>query len=125
MCIRRDGWSGILLRNIAAIRNLCYETVAALGKGLDEARPTGLISEELTQLKHVGAQNLGLNVGLRPELIQEFVMSDQAAGILHEVTQNCERLGRKGHCDAVVEQALIYRVEPEGPKLLHSDRTSG
>jgi hypothetical protein len=61
---------------------------------------TGVVAEELAQLKHVGAQNLRLHVGLGPEGVEEFVVGDETAGILDEVAQDRERLGRESHCDA-------------------------
>jgi hypothetical protein len=122
---RRGGGSGTVARRFDGFDNLGDKTVAALGKGLNEAWIARVIAEKLAQFKHVGTQNLRLDIGFRPKLIEELVVGDEAAGIFDQVTQDCERLGRQSHCDAVVEQALIAGIEPEGPKLLHSDRTSG
>jgi hypothetical protein len=120
----REG-GGMLLGRFDGFDHQGNEAVAAFGKGLNKLWAGSVVAEELAQLKHVGAQNLRLDIGFRPEFIQEFIVSDEAAGVLDQVTQDRERLGRKSHCDAVVDQTLIPCIEPERPKLLHSDRTSG
>ena len=125
MSLLRCGGGGTLVGRFGTFDDLGDEAVAAFGEGLNEAWVTGIVAEELAELKHVGAQNLRLHVGLWPKRIEEFVVGNEAPGILDEVAQDCERLGRKSHWDAIVEQTLINRVEPKGPKLLHSDRTSG
>ena len=121
----RSGGVGALAERFCGFDHLGHEAVAAFGEGLNESRVTGVVTEELAQVKHVGAQNLWLNIGLGPQLIEELVVGNETAGILDEVAQDRERLGRKSDWAAVVEQALISGIEPEGPKLLHSDRTSG
>jgi hypothetical protein len=121
----RCGDGGAFVRRFDGIDYWGDEAVAAFGKGLNVAWVTGVVAEELAKLKHVGAQNLWLDIGFRPEFIQELVVSDQASGVLDQVTQNRERLGRKSHRDAVVDQTFVPCIEPERPKLLHSDRTSG
>lgn len=125
MGLLRRGGEVMFAGRFPGINDIGDESVAAFGESLNEARLTGVVAEELAQVEHVGAQNLWLDVSLGPQLVEKFVVGDETAGILNEVTQDRERLGRESHCEAVAEQALITRIEPEGPKLLHSDRTSG
>jgi hypothetical protein len=74
------------------IRDGGHEAVSALGQGLNEARLAGVIAKHLAQFKHVGAQNLRLNVRFGPKRFEELIMGDQAAGIFNQVTQDSKRL---------------------------------
>ena len=63
------------------------EQVTALGKGLDEAWSLGAIPERSPDLEDVTAKDLGLDVGVRPDRLNQFVGCHQPAGMLDQMTQ--------------------------------------
>jgi hypothetical protein len=65
-----------------------------------------------------------LDEGVGPHRLQELILGHQAAGALHQITQDGECFG--GQHDALVvrgipaaPKALIFGVQPEWRKLLH------
>jgi hypothetical protein len=52
-------------------------------------------------------------------------MSDEAARILDQITQDCKWLWSQVDPLAVAQQTLIGCIQPKGLKLLHFDWTSG
>ena len=96
-----------------------YEAVAALGQRLDEARLAGVVAEHLAQIQHVGTEDLGLDVGFRPESVEKLVVGDEAAGMLDQVTQDHEGPGRQSDLRSAGPQALIRGIETKTCKLLH------
>src|SRR6185437_9002392 len=108
-----------LIRLPGLMRDGGYEAVAAFGNGLDELRTGGVVPEELAQLQNIGAQDLGLDVGFRPESLEEFVVGDEALGIFNEVAQQGEGAGSEAEALAAAPETLIDGVELEVSKGLH------
>jgi hypothetical protein len=68
-------------------------------------------------------QHLRLNVRLRPERLQEFIVGHQSPGVLDEIPQHGKSLRRQKNVllrhTLTSPQALVDGVEPEGWKLSH------
>ena len=54
-----------------------------------------------------------IDVGLRPKRFQKLVLCHQAIGMLDQVAQHIERLGRKGRTFIVPPQTVVDDIKPE------------
>jgi hypothetical protein len=120
----RSGGGGLGSDRIAAFLDLGDEDIAALGVGANVDRLVGAVAQRPAQLEHVRAQNLRLDECIRPEGIEQFVVRDEAAGMLDEVAQHGKGPGCEGDLLASPPQTLIRRIEPKRPKLQHAPVTS-
>ena len=107
------------------IANGRYELVPAPGQGLDISGILRIISQQVSDFKHVTLQNLGLYMSVGPHGIQEFVLRNQPAGAVHQISQNGERLRLQGKAlvfaaVATPPKTLVDRVQPEWRELLHA-----
>jgi hypothetical protein len=58
------------------------------GQSLNENRMLRVVTESVPNVQDVTFQNLGLNIGIGPDGIKEFVLRHQAARVIHEISKN-------------------------------------
>ena len=92
---------------------------------LDKERILRSVPERSSEIEDELLYGLRLDVGTWPDGIEQLVMRHQLSGVLHQIAQNRERLGRQE--DALVvalipvaPKTLVDGVEPERRKLLHN-----
>src|SRR6185437_1903633 len=101
------------------------KAVAAFGYGFDEAGVGGVVTEELAQLEHVGAEDLGLNVGFGPEGFEKLIMRDEALGVLDQIAKNGEGTRSEAEAPIFPPETLVGQIKTEFAKGLHGGvRTS-
>ena len=100
------------------------KAISALGNCLNEPWLPCVVIQNFAQVKHVGAKHLRLHVGFRPEGVQQFVMRDQAAGMVNEVAQHRERFRRQIDLGTLVPEAFIRQIQCKRFELLHADQRS-
>ncbi len=79
----------------SAIADGSDELVTARRKGFDEAGFFGRILQGSAYFQNIFSQNLRLDVDAVPELVQDFVLANQAPGVLNKVAQNRKSLWRQ------------------------------
>jgi hypothetical protein len=47
-----------------------------------------VVTESVPNVQDVTFQNLGLNIGIGPDGIKEFILRHQPAGVIHEISKN-------------------------------------
>lgn len=86
------------------------------------ARP---VAQRASEIEDELFYSLRLDMSVWPHRVEQLVMRHQLTGVLHQMAQNRERLGRQQ--DALLisfrpaaPQTLVDGVEPEWRKLLHN-----
>ncbi|HTY83568.1 MAG TPA: hypothetical protein VMB19_05090, partial [Silvibacterium sp.] len=77
------------------------------------------VAEEFSELENIGSKYLRLYVGFGPEGFEEFVVGDQALGILNQIAENCERARGQRELLVAVPHTLVAKIKPEGSELSH------
>src|ERR1700722_637459 len=100
------------------------ELVSPLRECFDEPRIFGTVAERAPNIEDVGLQHLRLDESIRPQSVEKFILGNQPAGVLYQITQDGERLRRypdtlfiPGIC---TPQTLVRGVQAERRKLLHA-----
>ncbi len=78
-----------------------------------------IIAQQLANLENVGADNLRLDVGFRPEGLEQLVVSNQALRILDQVTKNGEGTRSERKLLFAAPYTFVAEVEPIGSELSH------
>src|ERR1700722_1867717 len=92
---------------------------------LDEERILRSVPECSSEIEDELFDGLRLDVSTWPHSIEQLVMRHQLSGVLHQIAQNRERLGRQqdalvGALIPAAPKTLVDCVEPERRKLLHN-----
>ena len=110
---RRLGDRGRLLVVHGVGGNRRDEAVAAARDGLDEGRIAGLVAERLPQLRHGLRQRVVGDVGAGPERVEQRLFRHQRAGVVEQMEQQVEELGREVERAPVLEHAVGGAIDDE------------
>jgi hypothetical protein len=69
------------------------EPVSPARLGLDKVRTPRTVSERVPDPQDLILQDLGLDVGIGPQRVEQLILGDEAARVVHQILQNAERLG--------------------------------
>ena len=72
-----------------------------------------LISQHSTNLQDVTPQDFWLDIGVRPDGAQQFVMCDETTGVINQILQHGKWLRRQGETFFSTPQALIHVIKTE------------
>jgi hypothetical protein len=100
-------------------RDSVEKAVAAFGDSLDVLRAGGVVAEQLAQFEDVGAQHLGLHVGVRPEGFEQLVVRDEPLRIFDKIAQHRKWTRGEGEHFLALPQAFILRIDAIVTELLH------
>src|ERR1700752_3557626 len=98
--------------------------MAAAALGLDEPGAGTLVAERVANGKDMALQDFRLNVNVAPERGQQFIVADQSARVLDQITENVESLAREVetlvHASSVPPpHAQICDIDPKCRRLCH------
>jgi hypothetical protein len=92
------------------------ESVPPSRNGLDELRSAGIVTKCLTELGDSLSQCIVGDVCSRPERVEQLLFGDQRAGVVEQVEQKVEKLGRQLNDGVVSHNAIpnpINKVRAE------------
>ena len=89
------------------------EAIARSGNRLDQPVSGIKIVERLAQARHVDGKNAFLNVGIRPDEIQQVPLGHEAPGLSHERDEQIVRFGRDGHDAIALGEPSFGHIERE------------
>jgi hypothetical protein len=93
------------------------ELVAPAGDGGDEVIFAGAFFEGSAEGGDALGEAVEFDVGVGPDVLQEFFAGDDLAGALGEVAEDVEGAAGKGEALAVAGEASSYRVQTELTEL--------
>jgi hypothetical protein len=93
------------------------ETIACRRNGFDELRFATAVVQRLAKQSYAAGQRVLGDHGLRPNLIQKLLLTDQAISILQKVKEQPQQLWLQRHRRSVSEEAELPIVKP------HIDQT--
>ena len=104
---------------VRVVRHGGYKLIPPLRERLNKCRLIGPIAQYLADFQDVFSDAFRIDIGLRPQRLQKFVLRNQAICVFDQVAQNIERLGGKRHTFIVTPQTVAHRVKPKRPECFH------
>jgi len=89
------------------------EAIASPRDRLDESRRRGVVSKRLTQLGHSLRQRVLRDVRARPQRIEQRFLRDEIAGVIEQVEEKVEELGRDVYGAIAAQHAISGTVGDE------------
>ena len=102
--------------------NRRQKPVARSRHRLDEARLAAVVAQRLAHQRDGPGQSVVSHAGVVPHAVQQFLLGNQAARILHQVQQQPERLRLQRDRNAVLSEPQLGVVDLEGCKAVNQDR---
>lgn len=78
-----------------------------------------MVAERFADAQHIFLHHFGIHVSFRPEGFEDFVVSDQAVGVLDEIAQHIEGFRSERQALFSTPETLVDRIEPECVEELH------
>ena len=95
--------------------------VAASRERADEHRLVMPVTQHLTDAQDVFLDDLLVHEGVGPQRFEDFLLCDEAVGMIDEIPQQIERLRSQRHALVSTPQTVVGRVQPERVEVLHRD----
>jgi len=108
------------MRGNALVLNRGNELVAPSGKRCHEYGFVRLVPQNLADSEDVLLYDFGIDVRIRPQRFENFVLSDQPIGMLNQVTEYIEGFWRQRNTLSPAPQTVVDSVKPKCVESLHA-----
>src|SRR4051794_3590727 len=107
------------LAGAALVRDGADKLITPLGDGADELGPVRPVAQNFADLQNVLPDPFGVDIGLRPQRLEDLIRSYQTAGMLDQKSQDSKAFRSK--CEAIfgAPQTVVLCVQTEGPEVFH------
>ena len=98
----------------AANNDLSHQPIAHATCCLDKARPFGIVCQNSADLAHIIFDQTFRHMGIRPYLLQQFLLGDQTPGVFGEVPKHRKQFWCKRHPNVARNQLCRSQFEVNG-----------